>query len=76
MASVPNLSGYPLTRWHFCIDFFMLKKPGNYNIDKLYIILLYEVDFNMMNKQVGRLMMRYGEANGVLAPEQYGSRKK
>ena len=29
----------------------------------------------MMNKQVGRRMMQYGETHGVLAPEQYGSRK-
>ena len=75
MANVPYLSGYSPSRWQFGIDVILLKKTGNHNIDRLRTILLYEADFNRMNKQVGRLMMQYGETHGVLAPEQYGSRK-
>ena len=58
--------------WNRCDS---IKKTGNHNINRLRTILLYEADFNMMNKQVGRLMMQYGEMHGVLASDQYGRRK-
>ena len=51
------------------------KKPGNFRVDKLRTILLYEADFNQNNKLLGRNMMRFGEEYNVLAPEQFGSRK-
>ena len=35
------------------------KKPGNFRVDKLRAILLYEADFN--NKFLGRAMMRKAE---------------
>jgi len=75
MANVPYLSGYSPLRWKFGIDVILLKKPGNCNIDRFYTILLYEADFNMINKQIGLWMMQYGETYGVLALEQCGSRK-
>ena len=52
------------------------KKKGVFKVDKLRTILLYEADFNMNNKYVGRDMMYKAEAAQLLAKEQYGSRKR
>ena len=51
------------------------KKKGNFNVDKLRAILLYEADFNQNNKYIGIEMMYTAEALQTLAVEQYGSRK-
>ena len=44
-------------------------------IHKLRTILLLEPDFNHMNKLLGKISMLNAGANGLLAKEQYGSRK-
>ncbi len=55
----------------------MLKKsPSNFNVEKLRIILLFEADFNSNNKWLGCAVMLNTEQFNLLAPEQYGSRKK
>jgi len=36
------------------------------------IILLFEADFNQLNKFVGKEMMHQAEAQGLVAGEQYG----
>jgi hypothetical protein len=51
------------------------KKPGNTDVTAMRTILLYEADFNFLNKFVGRQMMQAAECLGILAPEQYGSRR-
>jgi len=50
-----------------------VKILGNSNLDKLRIIVLFEVDFNYNNKRVDRAVMWSVEVAGGL--EQYGSRK-
>lgn len=73
-----NLSyrtGYCPSRWRRGLNVMLEKKPGVLNVDKLRTILLYEPDFNMNNKKLGRDMMRFAEQHQLLAPEQYGSRK-
>ena len=75
MAHVPALTGYVPHRWKKGLNVMLEKKPGVCKVTKLRTILLYEADFNHNNKLMGRAMMRYAEANHLLAPEQYGSRK-
>jgi len=54
----------------------MLEKSlGNFNVEKLRIILLFEADFNSNNKWIGRAVMRNAEVLNLLAEEQYGSWK-
>jgi len=54
----------------------MLEKvAGNVNVEKLRIILLFEADFNYNNKWLGRAIMFNAESAGMMADEQYGSRK-
>ena len=44
MANIPYLSGYSPKRWHQGINAMIEKKRGNYMVDKLHTILLYEAD--------------------------------
>jgi len=50
------------------------KLLGNFQVDKLCIILLFEADFNQLNKHIGCLMMHHMEQYNLGAGEQYGSR--
>ena len=43
---------------------------------KLRLILLMDCHFNHNNKYEGKKVMEFGEKNGLLAKEQYGSRKE
>ncbi len=52
------------------------KSPGNFNVEKLRIILLFEADFNANNKWLGQAVMLNAEQYNMMAPEQYGSRKQ
>ncbi len=51
------------------------KTPGNFNVEKLRIILLFEADFNANNKWIGRAVMFNTETNDLLVDEQYRSRR-
>jgi len=52
------------------------KKKGNFSVDKLRTILLYEVEFNQLNKITGRNYVALAkELPQGVAPEQYGSKK-
>jgi len=52
------------------------KQKGNLNMEKLWIILLFEGDFNNNNKWLGRAVMSNAEAHNQMAPEQYRSQRK
>jgi len=75
MADIPLKTGYSPARWHEGLNVMLKKTPGNFNIEKLRVILLFEADFNSNNKWIGRAVMRNAEALNLLAEEQYGSRK-
>ena len=75
MTSIPYETGISPRRWQQGIDVMLEKKKGNYRVDKLRAILLYEADFNQNNKKIGRDMMYLAEDLEIIAREQYGSRK-
>ena len=52
-----------------------LKKTNSYRVDKLRTIVLFEADFNFINKVVSRKLAYQAEDKNSLAPEQYGNRK-
>ena len=54
----------------------MQKEAGNFEINRLRTILLYEADFNFNNKILAKRMIQTAEEAQILAPEQYGSRNK
>ena len=76
MANIPFLSDYSLKRWQQGINVIIDKSKVNYRVDKLRTILLYEADFNMNNKYIGKDMIQKAEKCKVLAREQYVSRQK
>ena len=76
MANIPFMSGYSPGRWKQGINVMIEKQKGNFRVEKLRTILLYEADFNLNNKYIGRDMMEKAEKGKVLAKEQYGSRKR
>jgi len=51
------------------------KTAGNFNVEKICIILLFEADFNANNKWIGRAVMFQAEQVNLLAEEQFGSCK-
>jgi len=51
------------------------KTCGDFNVKKLFIILLFEADFNSNNKWIGQAVMYQAEQAHLLAEEQYGSQK-
>ncbi len=51
------------------------KTTGDFNVEKLRIILLFEADFNANNKWIGWAVMYQAEQHNLLAEEQYGSHK-
>jgi hypothetical protein len=76
MANFPLRTGYAPNRWMQGIEVMLLKQKGNFHVNKLWAILLFEADFNHNNKRLGRAMMAHAEERHWLAMEQYGSRKE
>ena len=76
MARIPVKTGYTPRRWTKSVDSMLPKKPGEWRPNKLRLTSLLMPDFNHNNKILGREAMRWAEKKDMLAPEQYGSRKK
>ena len=52
------------------------KKDGNFWVDKLRTIILFDPEANQNFKFLGRAVMAHAEQHNQLAAEQYGSRKR
>ena len=76
MTELPFQTGFAPERWRHGTDVMIEKKAGNFNVEKLRAILLYEADFNFGNKVIGREAMYTAEHLHGLAVAQYGSRAK
>jgi hypothetical protein len=73
LTDIPLRTGYSPLRWRVAIDALILKKAGVTLVEKLPTIVVFEGDFNYLNKHIGRHMMKDGEAYEQLVWEQYGS---
>jgi endonuclease/exonuclease/phosphatase family metal-dependent hydrolase len=67
--------GLNLSRWNQCIDVMIPKKSDTIKVNKLRTIMLFECDWNQMNKIIGNRVMANAEKYKTIAPEQYGSRR-
>ena len=76
MAQIPIQTGYTPERWKMSVDSMLPKKEGEWRPNKLRLTSLLMPDFNHNNKILGRRAMWRAEEKKLLAPEQYGSRKK
>ena len=76
MCAIPYNTGYSPKRYQKSINAMLLKKAGRTDVASLRTIVLLEPDFNFMNKKLGKDVMNYAEKHKLIAPEQFGSRKK
>jgi hypothetical protein len=76
MAWLPFVTGFAPQRWKNMVGVMIYKKPGNINLEMMRQIHLFAADANVNNKILGREMMVHAEEAGLVAPEQYGSRKR
>jgi hypothetical protein len=75
LTDIPLQTGYSPLRWRVAIDDLLLKKAGVTLVEKMRTLVLFQGDFNYLNKYIGRHMMKDGEACKQLAWEQYGIRE-
>ena len=73
--NVASVNGVILDCWKTSSNTTLLKKPGNYNLDKLWMVVCLEADFNMNCKKLGREAMWNGTRCGILSREKYGGKK-
>ena len=75
MASLPLKHGFAPKRWQSCIDVILEKLPGKLAIEKLWIIMLYEADFNFVLKLIwGCRLIQNAKKHGCLGKSNHGSR--
>jgi len=74
LAKIPLQSGFSYQRWKKGINIMLEKMKGNFGIEKLRIILLFEADFNQLNKFISKEVMQQAEKTRLVAGKQYGSR--
>ena len=75
MRNIPFRTGYTPERWKRCVCVEILKKPGEFNVEKLRTIVLMAADFNDNNKIMGRSWMKHAEAQRLIDQAQQGCRK-
>ncbi len=68
--------GLILNRWLQATDVMIPKKSTSIRVDSLRTIMLFECDWNMMNKIISKRTMILAEKTDSIAPEQYGSRHR
>jgi len=73
LSAIPLKTGYSYHQWKKGINVMLEKSPGNFQVDKLQIILLFKADFNQLNKHIRWEMMHHAEQYGLVAGKQYGS---
>jgi len=75
MADIPLCMGFVYDRWKKGLNIMIEKAAGDFNVEKLWIILLFEADFNANNKWIGCAIMYQVEQENLMAAEQFGSCK-
>jgi hypothetical protein len=73
MANIPLLSGYSPPHWKKAVDCMLLKREGNYQVDKLCTVILFDLEANHIFKYIGQKVMAHAKTHHQLAAEQYGS---
>ena len=68
---IPTITGYSPQRHRKCIDLAILKKSGNFDIDKQRTLGLLDTEFNHINKITGHEAMRNALQFNCIATEQY-----
>jgi hypothetical protein len=75
MLTIPLEVGFIPDEWKQITNVEILKKPGEYHIDKMRLIQLMRPDFQINNKMLGRRMLAHAKKFGTIEADQHGSRK-
>ena len=62
--------------WKECVNTMLIKKINDMQAEKLRLVTLLEPQYLHLTKLVNKVMVQNGEDHGILADEQYGSRKR
>lgn len=73
-SNIPIAAGFIPDLWKKSLDVMIPKKVSSVHVRKLRIIVLFHSLFNMINKRVGRSMIRQADSLGLIPLEAYGSR--
>ena len=79
MASLSGIAlrtGYSYRRWRTSLNVMLLKEIGNFNVERLRTIQLYECCFNKNQKMMAGNTMNNAEKAHAISQEQIGSRKE
>ena len=68
--------GFSPEKYKKVTDLQILKKENVHLLEKMRTIILFNSEFNNNNKWTSNKMLYNAEKHGILAKEQYGSRKK
>lgn len=71
LSTIPFTHGFSPDVWKTATDVMILKASGKTDLDSLRTVVLYEADFNFMNKQIGRAAVENALINKQMATEQY-----
>ena len=71
LSTLPSIKGFSPDIWQKATDVMIVKASGNTDLDALRTVVLYEADFNFINKQIGRAAVRNAIQNGQMAEEQF-----
>jgi hypothetical protein len=75
LLNIAATHGRPFTRWQNIVSVMIEKKPGNYQLNKLRTIHLFEADSNWLLGMIfGRRMVHSAEHQNHLQEGQWGSR--
>jgi len=75
LADIPLQTGFLYSQWKKGLNVMIEKMVGDFNVEKLCILLLFEADFNANNKWIGQAVMHQAKRHDLMAPEQFGTQK-
>jgi exonuclease III len=74
LSTIPFRNGFSPEVWKTATDVMILKASGNTDLDALRTVVLYEADFNFVNKQIGRLAVDNAIKSGIMVEEQFAKK--
>ena len=75
LRNLPVTIGFSPKEWMQITDLQILKRSGEFHVDKMRAIQLYDAEKNMVNKHLGRSILVHTENAKAICDDQYGSRK-
>jgi hypothetical protein len=67
-------TGHSLKRWKTIVNTMIFKETGNYKINRLRVIHIYEADFNLLLAVKWRQLIQYAETSGTINEGLIGGR--